>query len=204
MQKQLKQVQDAIKARQDELNRQLEEESIRKKEEVELLAEYLKAKKLIEENTINIPDNLSSESAACIISYTGKRANLIINKYLWSDNNKSEFINEYCKSLNVALIALPDYKDVTYRGTYFNADYQALFKVGNIISLKGFTSSTKNKNITKLFSNDWTLTIKGKHGKDISALSQSPEEEEVLFKHHTVFKILKVDFPNHLLSLMEI
>lgn len=92
-----------------------------------------------------------------------------------------------------------------YRGlTLDKADISNTFKVGRIYRDMGFMSTSKNHTVSQKFNTlgvplsrtdnrSITLVIESKTGKDISRISQYPEEQEVLFLPLTGFEVVSIE-----------
>lgn len=102
--------------------------------------------------------------------------------------------------MNKALEKLPNssYKDLYRIENLTETQITLLYKEGNIITSKAFTSSTYSEEalIDAMRARSYTLLIriKGKSGKLIEDLSTLKNEREILFKSKTKFKITKVDY----------
>ena len=94
----------------------------------------------------------------------------------------------HANALNAVLDKLPAYKQTTYRKTKLTPEQVALYKPGNIITERGFTSSAKT---TDVWSGDVRMEMRGKTGRDVSSLSGTgSHEKEVLFKYGTHFNVI--------------
>lgn len=109
------------------------------------------------------------------------------------------------KTAASGLKAMPEVKGTVYRGSNMTPERLAGYKVGETISERGFTSTTQNKAMVlgqtaeQSFNKNTMFVIKSKGGgKDVSMLSQYPEEKEVLFAPGTEFKVLKNAFDKKL------
>jgi hypothetical protein len=105
------------------------------------------------------------------------------------------------KTAASALNRLPEVKGTVYRGANLDAERLAKYKVGDIVAERGFTSTTVNKAMVmgqaaeQQFNKNSMFVIKSAGGgRDVSILSQFPEEKEVLFGPGTEFKVLKNAF----------
>lgn len=133
------------------------------------------------------------EIASHIVAYS-HTASGAVNSRLRSDDMTESTWN-HVKALNDALEQLPEHRGVTYRSVLkwtgmSSEDFRKMYKVGDIIEEKGFTSSSKHPR-----TGGWDLNMKihGRTGRDISKLADKPKEEEVLFRSGTRFRVLKND-----------
>jgi len=129
---------------------------------------------------------------ATIMKYTGGG---------FSDINGALFTNkmgaadlQYAENLTTALDALPNYSGTTWRGSdgYEPDDYYQK-NIGSAIEWRGFLSTSKSREQAESFGMGPLFKIKSKKGKWIEKYSDIPEEQEVLFKPRTKFKVLKVE-----------
>ncbi|MCU0696021.1 MAG: ADP-ribosyltransferase domain-containing protein [Myxococcaceae bacterium] len=109
------------------------------------------------------------------------------------------------KTAASALNQLPEVKGTVYRGANLDAERLAKYKVGEVVTERGFTSTTVNKAMVmgqtaeQQFNKNSMFVIKSAGGgRDVSILSQFPEEKEVLFGPGTEFKVLKNAFDKKL------
>lgn len=92
--------------------------------------------------------------------------------------------------MNQALGKLPDHQGPVVRHTNLPEQELARYQPGQTVVETGFTSTTKNPNgASALFEggSNVEFQIISKTGKDVSGLSKSPEEMEVLFRSGTPF-----------------
>jgi hypothetical protein len=96
-------------------------------------------------------------------------------------------------NINRALGKLPNMVGTVYRGRKDSAAH--LYKEGMIVEERGFTSTSTNE----MFSVNWAggptgtkFQITSKTGKSVKDFSQHPQENEVLFKSGSRFKVTKV------------
>ena len=99
------------------------------------------------------------------------------------------------KGVTAALDKLPAAPGISTRSTSMTPDQLKLYEPGTIIEERGFTSASAQP-IDKTFKGykpkeiDVTFEIHGKTARDVSALSNYPDEHEVLFKAGTRFKVI--------------
>lgn len=103
--------------------------------------------------------------------------------------------NELIDLISKQLKTLSNYNNVTYRVQNLSELQVERIKnsVGESITFKGFSSSTKKEELLKKKSTDYIFIIDSKKGYDIEGISERPEEKEVLFDKNSKFKIFKVD-----------
>lgn len=91
--------------------------------------------------------------------------------------------------LSAALSKLPGYKGEVIRFQPLNKD----IKIGDVVTFKAFTSTSKKLDLSKKKSGDKVFKISSINGKDISEISSRPEENEVLFDKGTKFKLNRIE-----------
>lgn len=127
---------------------------------------------------------ISPPEAAHIIAYSGSHYRPV-NAQL-REGVMTEQQWGFAKALNNALDKLPAYDGVTYRKATIEEQFAKNYKAGMIVEERGFTSSSKNSSV---WSGSLQFEIHGKNGRDISKLSSSPGESEVLFKSGSRFRV---------------
>lgn len=129
---------------------------------------------------------LKPSEAAWVIAYSYS-AYAPLNKAL-RHGAKTQAQHDYAVGLNAALDKLPPHKGTTYRGSTVPSNIAALYQPGMIVEERGFTSTTTDPNMK--FGGDFKFEVRSKTGRSIKALSNSPHEQEVLFKSGTHFRIV--------------
>ena len=84
---------------------------------------------------------------------------------------------------------MPSYQGKVWRDVDFPDSVLSSYVVGGIVVEKGFSSSSYSDERFKKLPH--RLLIHSKRGKIIQSLSVLPNEDEVLFKSGTKFKVLK-------------
>eukprot|EP00930_Biecheleria_cincta_P027902 TRINITY_DN194_c1_g2_i2.p1 TRINITY_DN194_c1_g2~~TRINITY_DN194_c1_g2_i2.p1 ORF type:complete len:445 (+),score=72.81 TRINITY_DN194_c1_g2_i2:89-1423(+) len=139
-----------------------------------------------------------------IMSYTDENDKLypVLNKCMRTSGAAAEkrlnrFV-EYIYYLTSALASLPTYTGKVVRGISVRLD-ASLYAVGKTITWQGFSSSTKNAmvvvrnkfvDVSGSELSGSIFVIASRSGKEIEELSTYPEEEEVLFKENSFFKVV--------------
>jgi len=91
--------------------------------------------------------------------------------------------------LTQALDKLPNYTGTVRRKTDIPADVLAKYIPGNIVSDRGFLSTTYG-DLMQDFGDDVELEIVSKTGRVIELHSAAPDQHEVLFDQGTLFKVI--------------
>lgn len=96
------------------------------------------------------------------------------------------------EALNNALGKLPAYEGPVVRGTNLPPEVLAQYRPGEYIIEKGFMSTTTNPAVAQApaFAGNVEFRILSCTGRDISAHSMFPAEQEVLFPSHTRFFVI--------------
>ena len=155
------------------------------------LSQTVSNKKRIKSNSKKQKE-LSKDEIYAINKYIGFES-YTYNEKLREDITLTEEEKTILNNLDKALEKMPKYNNDVTRSVsipyddidYFLRDY----KEGNIIKYKAYTSTTKGE----IYNPDSRvqITIKSKNGRDISEYNQ--DEQEILFKRNSQFKVLKVD-----------
>jgi hypothetical protein len=131
---------------------------------------------------------MTQAEEASLIGYTGNHY-VSLNKGLragmLTDNQYSHIAN-----INRALDKLPVHVGTVSRGRHDNAAH--LYQVGMIIEERGFTSTTANVGEKTAFGTGTRYYIESKSGRSIKQFSQHKNENEVLFRSGTRFKVTEV------------
>ncbi len=134
--------------------------------------------------------NLSSDDLSALADYTGVGYK-DLNDALRSDAlDASQYAR--IEALNQALDKLPPYEGPVVRGSNLPPDVVAQYQPGEYIIEKGFMSTTANPVIAEspAFAGNVEFRIFSCTGRDISAVSMFPAEQEVLFRSNTRFFVL--------------
>ena len=131
--------------------------------------------------------NLSTKEAVSIRDYTA-HSYAKINSQLREDKTTPS-IFMMAKVINNALNKMPSYQGKVWRDVDFPDSVLSSYVVGGIVVEKGFSSSSYSDERFKKLPH--RLLIHSKRGKIIQSLSVLPNEDEVLFKSGTKFKVLK-------------
>ncbi|WP_039828345.1 ADP-ribosyltransferase [Nocardia testacea] len=133
---------------------------------------------------------LTQDDHITINSYTGmgyRDLNQALRNPL---TDPDAYTQQRIDALNQALGKLPDHQGPVVRHTNLPEQELAKYQPGQVVVETGFTSTTKNPNgAGALFEggSNVEFQIISKTGKDVSGLSKSPEEMEVLFRSGTPF-----------------
>lgn len=126
---------------------------------------------------------LTLHEAAHVVAFT---------QYAFQETNKAlrkkvttRAIRRHVKVLNEALKKLPPHEGTTHRSADISRSVAKKYKPGMIIEERGFLSTSKSNR-----GESDNFEIRGKTGRDISALSHLPREQEVLFRSGTRFRVL--------------
>jgi phage-related protein (TIGR01555 family) len=132
---------------------------------------------------------MSIADAAHIVSYSGGGYGKVNQQLRAGVTDEGTWA--HAAALNKALDQLPSYEGLTSRGTTLSKENQGLYKPGMIVEERAFTSSAKGD--SQGFGGNTIFKITSKSGKYIKALSQHADENEVLFKFGSRFKVSKID-----------
>lgn len=132
---------------------------------------------------------LTAFERALIRQYTESGSDKINGILRFSPSKRAE-IAPLVDSLDRALARLPNYQGVVYRGTAFNSVMDQQFQKGKVVPDPAFVSATRDRAIAKEFGLGASFVIRSRTGKLIDRFSARPDEQEVLFRPGTRFKVL--------------
>jgi uncharacterized protein HI_1407 len=133
--------------------------------------------------------NLSKPEAVILREYTGHSAQQI-NAELRSNKPSLKALS-FARILNRALNKLSSYRGKVWRDIDLPEKTLAKYSVGEVVTEKGFVSSSRDEFERFDSARPHRLLIHSKNGKIIEKISVLPLEYEVLFKSGTKFKVLK-------------
>ncbi|WP_328589061.1 ADP-ribosyltransferase domain-containing protein [Mycobacterium interjectum] len=135
-------------------------------------------------------DGLTSDDLSALTHYTGS-GYIDLNDALRSDIlDASQHVR--VEALNNALAKLPPYEGAVVRGSNLPPEALAQYRPGEYVIEKGFMSTTTNPAVAQApaFAGNVEFRIFSCTGRDISAHSMFPAEQEVLFPAHTRFFVV--------------
>lgn len=122
-----------------------------------------------------------------------------INTYLRSEkpdaaNSMTQALNNNIDRMKTGLEKMPDFKGTVYRGTNLSKEDVDKYVIGKEdISEPAFTSTSRSEGVASKYSKGNHIAvifeIASKHGKSVETISQFKEEQEVIFKPGTQFKV---------------
>ena len=130
--------------------------------------------------------NMSPGECAHIVAYSGnayKKTNAELRAGVMDESTW-----KHVSQLNGALDKLPTHKGTVFRKAKLTQSQIEMYQPGKIVEERGFTSTSKDKDI---WNGNVQFVVTSKSGRDISRISKHPHEEEVLFKSGTRFRITK-------------
>ena len=123
-------------------------------------------------------------------------------------------VPEFAKYLNFALSKMPNYKEITYRGTELSEfdleKYIKSFQNRTLLTEYGFLSTSRDRMIAESYG-DIIFKVIGRRGKSIEKISKFgansfDNEQEVLFRKGTNFNVFNMSKSRHqtIIHLIEI
>jgi hypothetical protein len=106
------------------------------------------------------------------------------------DMAKLEKLDAYIRVATSGLYQLPAYRGPVYRAATLADDLAAKYVPGAIVREHAFVSALANPAVR--FPGNTTFVIASVNGRDVSMLSDHPEEGEVVFFTGTRFRVLAV------------
>ncbi|MGD1239165.1 ADP-ribosyltransferase [Mycobacterium seoulense] len=136
-------------------------------------------------------DPLHADDLSALADYTGMGYRGL-NEALRSEAlDASQFAR--VEALKNALSKLPPYEGPVVRGTNLPAEVLAQYRPGEYIVEKAFLSTTRNPVVAQssAFAGNVEFRIVSLSGRDVSAFSMFPAEQEILFPAQTRFLVLR-------------
>ena len=124
----------------------------------------------------------------------------IVDPYFGRVEDYGGLCQKYYPAHNAALEKMPRYNGTVFSGISFDSmkldryiqEMQKCLSSGTPYVNKAFMSSTTSIEKTAIFGDNLMLVIKSKKGVDVKAISHYPNEDEVVFRAGSRFKVLKV------------
>jgi hypothetical protein len=105
------------------------------------------------------------------------------------------YLQEHADAVSTALAKLPDHPGTTFRGVDYSNDVLDGYQPGSVITHHAFTSTSTDLRVaTDSFDGNTLLTITGKSGKDVDALSSNSGEAEILYDKGTEFQVVSKEW----------
>ncbi|ORW45674.1 hypothetical protein AWB90_15975 [Mycobacterium paraense] len=141
-------------------------------------------------NHLSPSDGLTSDDLSALTHYTGS-GYIDLNDALRGDILDASQ-HARVEALNNALSKLPPYEGAVVRGSNLPPEVLAEYRPGEYVIEKGFMSTTTNPAVAQApaFAGNVEFRIFSCTGRDISAHSMFPAEQEVLFPAHTRFFVV--------------
>ncbi|SEF10664.1 ADP-ribosyltransferase [Jiangella alba] len=90
-----------------------------------------------------------------------------------------------------ALANLPAHPGTTYRGTDLNDSQLANYEPGEVVTERGFTSTSTDPDVADTdFDGNTYFIVEGRSGRDVAPYSDVSHESEILFNTGTEFEVL--------------
>ena len=137
--------------------------------------------------------DIPTEDLVAIKGYTSADYQKLNDALRSKDAEKLKAVDPYIKVAESGLEQLPDYKGVVFRGVNLDEYPKVLesYKKGEIVTEAGFTSTSVTREAS-FKRKDTMMIIEAESGKDVSFLSDYPNQKEILFRPDTKFKVLDV------------
>jgi len=100
-------------------------------------------------------------------------------------------LDGFIRQVTEGLFELPSFRGVVYRGATLSDEAAAHYVPGHVVFENAFISATGEP--ARRFPGDTTFVIASINGRDVSMLSETPDELEVLFFTGTRFKVLATE-----------
>ena len=124
----------------------------------------------------------------------------IVDPYFGKVEDYGGLCQKYYPAHNAALEKMPRYNGTVFSGISFDSmklekyikEMQQCLSSGTPYVNKAFMSTTTSIENTAIFGDNLMLVIKSKKGADVKAISHYPNEDEVVFRAGSRFKVIKV------------
>jgi hypothetical protein len=157
--------------------------------------------------------NLSCSEATLILSYTARTSSWTNQHAHYSLSQDNDLFRlEHNSLLSKILARIPLYSGKTVFRIDFNSpacyDEDSFYtwiedKIGQVLHVPYFWSTSKERWDDNCLT--WEIqTSSNSNARDISNLTQTPSEKEVIFISGTNFQVLSVDKEKHLVSVIEV
>lgn len=151
---------------------------------------------------------LTTEEMRAFKRYMSGGDSYKLNDLLRSGGELSRDQADFTRHLDRALDKLPQYQKPTYRIISFDLageksynEFVKQHRPGSVINYPAYTSTTKQPNGYPMDGRSLVhMRIDGRSGRDISQFGNE-DEQEVLFKRNTSFKIISAEPQNKLLNI---
>jgi hypothetical protein len=107
------------------------------------------------------------------------------------DYAQLEELDAFIRLVTHGLFKLPSFRGVVYRGANLSSETIAQYIPGTIVFEHAFVSTTADP--ARRFPGNTTFVIASINGRDVSMLTDAPEEQEVVFFTGTRFKVLAAE-----------
>jgi hypothetical protein len=170
-----------------------------------LYERYLFSKKVDSRQRTQLEkEEFDRKTKACAVNGALRQAIYLYTGWAYQDLNRELRTSSLSESslvlalvLDTALKKLPRFGGTVYRAARSQYEPQLLqMRVGEVISMPGFSSSSTNNNYFFGKGYDLHLIIRSKKGVNIRACSYVPEEDEILFRPNSKFRLLKSETLN--------
>jgi uncharacterized protein YukE len=148
--------------------------------------------------------DLSPADRAAIDDYTGSGYR-DINGHLRNPDNPNltpaqrAELQARADAVSEALEKLPARPGTTYRGVELNDDLLSRYQPGQVVTERGFTSTSTNPNVANQnFDGNTMMVVTGRSGRDMEAHTAVPGESEILYNQGTNFRVLSKTWDNDL------
>jgi hypothetical protein len=135
----------------------------------------------------DIPD----EQLAAVRRYINTDFAMVDTVLRTLDHARLKELDEFIRQVTYGLFQLPSFRGVVYRGTTLSDKAARHYVPGHVVFERSFVSATADP--ARRYPGNTTFVIASVNGRDVSPLSDSPEEQEVVFFTGTWFKVLATE-----------
>lgn len=137
-----------------------------------------------------IIDSLNTDDLSALADYTGNGFTDLNSALRGGVLDSSQLAR--VNALNRALEKLPAYDGAVVRGTNLSDEALAQYEPGKFVEEKAFMSTSTDPGVARssVFVGNVEFRVLSKTGRDVSAVSIVPHEQEILFPARTIFYIV--------------
>jgi hypothetical protein len=139
--------------------------------------------------------DIPEECLAALRRYLATDFGIVDSALRRLDDAQLKELDEFVRLITHGLFKLPSFRGVVFRGASLSSEAIAQYVPGNIVFEYAFISTTADP--ARRFPGTTTFVIASINGRDVSMLTEIPQEREVLFFTGTRFKVLATEHDAH-------
>jgi hypothetical protein len=136
---------------------------------------------------------LTDGDKAALWDYTTYEGYTAMNPYLREPDRFPDAVlagtQQRADDVSAALAKLEPKPGTTYRGAFLSDDVLARYEPGQVVTERGFTSTSERATVADVFAGNTMITIEGTTGRDVAPFSAVRPEAEILYDKGTRFLV---------------